>query len=179
MDIIDSIEVFLRYHKVGAYDNNSAVTCLFYLTLENFFGTPYLYGNYSLRFTPTDKPFNKPNWDEIMTKRDKPAMSDDEFNEAIKELARKEFSTGKRDDKAYTKLCKQYGKTVSPDRKAIYEDSTVKRTEQLIDCSPIMFFITVDDFTEILSQNLQSQYNTLYKSVQVFFNKQNRKLREN
>lgn len=84
------------------------------------YGTDY--GNYDLRFTPTDRPFNKPNWNEIMTKRDKPAMSDDEFNDAIKELARKEFSTGKRDDRAYTKLCKQYGETVSPDRKAIYED---------------------------------------------------------
>ena len=88
------------------------------------YGTDY--GNYDLRFTPTDRPFNKPNWDEIMTKRDKPAMSDDEFNDAIKELARKEFSTGKRDDRAYTKLCKQYGETVSPDRKAIYEDSMKK-----------------------------------------------------
>lgn len=88
------------------------------------YGTDY--GNYSLRFTPTDRPFNKPNWDDIMTKRDKPAMSDAEFNESIKELARKEFSTGKRDDKAYTKLCKQYGETVSPDRKAIYEESMKK-----------------------------------------------------
>ena len=88
------------------------------------YGTDY--GNYDLRFTPTNRPFNKPNWDEIMTKRDKPVMSDDEFNDAIKELARKEFSTGKRDDKAYTKLCKQYGETVSPDRKAIYEDSMKK-----------------------------------------------------
>lgn len=48
------------------------------------YGTDY--GNYSLRFTPTDRPFNKPNWDDIMTKRDKPAMSDAEFNESIKEL---------------------------------------------------------------------------------------------
>ncbi len=88
------------------------------------YGTDY--GNYSLRFTPTDRPFNKPNWDDIMTNRDKPAMSDAEFNESIKELARKEFSTGKRDDKAYTKLCKQYGETVSPDRKAIYEESMKK-----------------------------------------------------
>lgn len=30
-----------------------------------------------------------------MTKRDKPAMSEEEFDEAIKELARKEFATGK------------------------------------------------------------------------------------
>lgn len=58
-----------------------------------------------------------------MTKRDKPAMSEEEFDEAIKELARKEFATGKRDDDAYRKLCMQHGETVSPDRKAIYESS--------------------------------------------------------
>ena len=33
-----------------------------------------------------------------MTKRDKPAMSEEEFEKAIKELAQKEFATGKRDD---------------------------------------------------------------------------------
>ena len=88
------------------------------------YGTDY--GNYSLRFTPTDRPFTKPNWDNIMTKRDKPAMSETEFSDAIKELARKEFSSGKRDDAAYTKLCMKYGETVSPDRKAIYEKSMKK-----------------------------------------------------
>lgn len=31
-----------------------------------------------------------------MTKRDKPAMSEEEFEKAIKELAQKEFATGKR-----------------------------------------------------------------------------------
>lgn len=61
-----------------------------------------------------------------MTKRDKPAMSEEEFDEAIKELARKEFATGKRDDDAYRKLCMQHGETVSPDRKAIYESSMKK-----------------------------------------------------
>ena len=88
------------------------------------YGTDY--GNFSLRFTPTDRPFVKPNWNEIMTKRDKPAMSEDEFDEAIKELARKDFANGKRDDAAYRKLCMQHGETVSPDRKAIYEDSMKK-----------------------------------------------------
>ena len=42
-----------------------------------------------------------------MTKRDKPAMSEEEFEKAIKELAQKEFATGKRDDAAYRKLCMQ------------------------------------------------------------------------
>lgn len=84
------------------------------------------YGNFSLRFKPVDINFTKPNWDNIMTKRDKPAMSEEEFEEAIKELARKEFATGKRDDAAYRKLCMQHGETVSPDRKAIYESSMKK-----------------------------------------------------
>ena len=66
------------------------------------------------------------NWDNIMTKRDKPAMSEEEFEKAIKELAQKEFATGKRDDAAYRKLCMQHGETVSPDRKAIYESSMRK-----------------------------------------------------
>lgn len=79
------------------------------------------YGNFSLRFKPVDISFTKPNWDTIMTKRDKPAMSEGEFEEAIKELARKEFASGKRDEAAYRKLCMQHGETVSPDRKAIYE----------------------------------------------------------
>ncbi|MEH2951715.1 hypothetical protein VV089_01765 [Candidatus Merdisoma sp. JLR.KK011] len=84
------------------------------------------YGNFALRFKPVDIAFAKPNWDNIMTKRDEPAMSEEEFEEAIKELARKEFATGKRDDAAYRKLCMQHGETVSPDRKAIYEASMKK-----------------------------------------------------
>lgn len=84
------------------------------------------YGNFALRFKPVDIKFAKPNWNNIMTKRDKPAMSEEEFEEAIKELARKEFATGKRDDAAYRKLCMQHGETVSPDRKAIYESSMKK-----------------------------------------------------
>lgn len=84
------------------------------------------YGNFSLRFKPVDINFTKPNWDTIMTKRDKPAMSEEEFEDAIKDLARKEFATGKRDDAAYRKLCMQHGETVSPDRKAIYEASMRK-----------------------------------------------------
>lgn len=84
------------------------------------------YGNFALRFKPVDIQFTKPNWDNIMTKRDKPAMSEEEFEKAIKELAQKEFATGKRDDAAYRKLCMQHGETVSPDRKAIYESSMRK-----------------------------------------------------
>ena len=53
-------------------------------------------------------------------------MSEEEFEKAIKELAQKEFATGKRDDAAYRKLCMQHGETVSPDRKTIYESSMRK-----------------------------------------------------
>jgi len=53
-------------------------------------------------------------------------MSEENFEKAIKELAQKEFATGKRDDAAYRKLCMQHGETVSPDRKAIYEESMRK-----------------------------------------------------
>lgn len=84
------------------------------------------YGNFSLRFQPVDIQFTKPNWDKIMTKRDKPAMSEAEFEEAIKDLARKEFATGKRDDEAYRELCMRHGETVSPDRKAMYNESMQK-----------------------------------------------------
>ncbi len=85
------------------------------------------YGNFSLRFKPVDISFPKPNWNNIMTKRDKPAMSEEEFEEAIKDLARKEFAAGKRDDKAYRELCMRHGETVSPNRKAIY-DASMKKT---------------------------------------------------
>lgn len=85
------------------------------------------YGNFALRFKPVDIQFTKPNWDNIMTKRDKPAMSEEEFEKAIKELAQKEFATGKRDDAAYRKLCMQHGETVSPDRKAISTEEEFAR----------------------------------------------------
>ncbi len=75
-----------------------------------------------------------------MTKRDKPAMSEEEFDEAIKELARKEFATGKRDDDAYRKLCMQHGETVSPDRKAIYESSMKKNWWQNECCMYVLGF---------------------------------------
>lgn len=84
------------------------------------------YGNYALRFKPVDLPFAKPNWDNIMTKRDQPTMSEEDFEKAIKELAQKEFATGKRDDEAYRNLCMRHGETVSPDRKSIYEASMKK-----------------------------------------------------
>ena len=88
------------------------------------YGTDY--GNYSLRFTPTDRPFNKPNWDDLATKQDSPAMSEDEFETAIKELARKEFSSDNKDHKAIQGLMRKYQSVVAPDRKAIYEDSMKK-----------------------------------------------------
>ncbi len=84
------------------------------------------YGNFELRFKPVNISFIKPNWDNIMTKRDKPAMSEEDFEKDIKELAQKEFATGKRNDAAYRELCMRHGETVSPNRKAIYEASMKK-----------------------------------------------------
>ena len=88
------------------------------------YGTDY--GNFSLRFTPTDRPFNAPDWNKLSTKQDKPAMSEAEFDEAIRELARKEFSSDNKDHKSIQKLIRQFSSVVSPDRKAIYEDSMKK-----------------------------------------------------
>ena len=54
------------------------------------------YGNFALRFTPVDIKFTKPNWDNIMTKRDKPSMSEEEFEKAVKEAAEYEARDRKR-----------------------------------------------------------------------------------
>ncbi len=85
------------------------------------------YGNYFLRFKAMNLNFAKPNWDNLMTKRDKPLMSDPEFEETIKNLARKDFATGRQDENAYRNLGMRFIELVSPDRKAIYEAS-MKRT---------------------------------------------------
>ncbi len=88
------------------------------------YGTDY--GNYSLRFTPTDRPFTKPNWNNIATKQSYPTMSEKEFDTAIRELARKEFSFDNKDHKAIQGLMRKYQSVVAPDRKAIYEASMKK-----------------------------------------------------
>lgn len=88
------------------------------------YGTDY--GNYSLRYTATDRPFTEPNWGNIATKQSSPAMSEKEFDSAIRELARKEFSSDKKDHKAIQGLMRKYQSVVAPDRKAIYEDSMKK-----------------------------------------------------
>lgn len=88
------------------------------------YGTDY--GNYSLRYTPTDRPFTEPNWSDIATKQSSPAMSEKEFDYAIRELARKEFSSDNKDHKAIQGLMRKYQSVVAPDRKAIYEDSMNK-----------------------------------------------------
>lgn len=84
------------------------------------------YGNYALRFKPVEMNFVRPNWDDLMTKRDKPLMSDAEFEVAIKDLAKKEFATGRTNDQAYRNLGMRYGEVVSPDRKGAYEASMKK-----------------------------------------------------
>ncbi|MFV0502625.1 MAG: hypothetical protein ACK5LT_01450 [Lachnospirales bacterium] len=82
------------------------------------------YENYNARFMPTDLKFAQPNWSTIITKRE-PAMSEEEFEEAIRQLARDDVS----DDhyglnrEAYKELCHKYMSVVAPDRKAAYQES--------------------------------------------------------
>lgn len=87
------------------------------------YGTDY--GNYSLRYTPTDRPFTQPNWGSIATKSS-PDMSEKDFESAIRDLARKEFASDNKDHKAIQGLMRKYQSVVAPDRKAIYEDSMKK-----------------------------------------------------
>ncbi len=93
-------------------------------SLPDPYGTDY--GNYSLRYTPTDRPFTRPNWSNIATKQSSPSMSEKDFESAIRELARKEFSADNKDHKAIQSLMRKYQSVVAPDRKAIYEDSMSK-----------------------------------------------------
>lgn len=88
------------------------------------YGTDY--GNYSLRYTPTNRPFTPPNWSNIATKQSSPAMSEKDFESSIRELARKEFSSDNKDHKAIQALMRKYQSVVAPDRKSIYEDSMNK-----------------------------------------------------
>jgi hypothetical protein len=83
---------------------------------------------FSNKFKPTDIKFIQPNWDNLMTKRDKPAMSEQEFEIAIKELARDRFENGGsvEHDKAFQKLHRQFMEVSSPDRKAIFNESMAK-----------------------------------------------------
>lgn len=78
-------------------------------------------------YTPIDMPFTAPNWGNIPTKNSNPRMSDEEYENAIRELARKEASQGilaSTDEKR--KLRVEYMSVASPDRKAIYNDSMAK-----------------------------------------------------
>ncbi|MDR1745069.1 MAG: hypothetical protein LBS30_04865 [Planctomycetota bacterium] len=78
------------------------------------------------RYTPVNTPFSAPNWGRIPTKSE-PKMSDEEFENAIRELARKEASRGilaGTDEKS--RLRRDYISVVSPDRKAMYDESMAK-----------------------------------------------------
>jgi hypothetical protein len=76
--------------------------------------------------TPVNTPFSAPNWGKIPTKSE-PKMSDEEFENAIRELARKEASQGilaGTDERS--QLRRDYISVVSPDRKAMYDESMTK-----------------------------------------------------
>lgn len=79
------------------------------------------YGDFSLRFTPSNLTFSEPNWDNIVTKRKK-EHPDEYYIDQIKELARKVFATGETYEKESQKIVQGYVSSVSPDRKEIYNN---------------------------------------------------------
>ena len=109
-------------------DNYSSYSKMIQQLLGGKNGTPDPYGtdygNYSLRYTPTERPFTKPDWSNIATKQSSSTMSEKEFDLAIRELARKEFSSDNKDHKMIQGLMRKYQSVVAPDRKAIYEELT-------------------------------------------------------
>ncbi|MBE6843693.1 MAG: hypothetical protein E7510_12820 [Ruminococcus sp.] len=111
-------------------DNYSSYSKMIQQLLGGKNGTPDPYGtdygNYSLRYTPTERPFTKPDWSNIATKQSSSTMSEKEFDLAIRELARKEFSSDNKDHKMIQGLMRKYQSVVAPDRKAIYENSMKK-----------------------------------------------------
>ncbi len=81
---------------------------------------------YESRYNPVNTPFSAPDWGKIPTKS-KPRMSDEDFENSIRELARKEASQGilaGTDEKR--QLYREYVSVASPDRKAIYNESMAK-----------------------------------------------------
>lgn len=75
------------------------------------------------RFNSVDTSFSAPNWNQIPTKTS-PKMSDEEFEQAIKNLAYEEASKGiLAGTDAQRQLYREYVSVVSPDRKAVYQES--------------------------------------------------------
>lgn len=97
------------------------------------------YGNFSKRYTPVSGlKFSKPDWSELPTKTNAPTKSDAELEEEIRELARKDFASGKKDHEAFKSLATQYESVVSPDRKSIYEQ-TMRKTGGMMNAA-CMFY---------------------------------------
>lgn len=92
--------------------------------IPDVYGTDW--GNYEKRFTPTNRPFSSPDWSQIKTKTSSPAMSENDFDDAIRDLARKEFSANKKDHKSIQELMTKFVSPISPDRKALYNESMRK-----------------------------------------------------
>jgi len=84
-------------------------------------------GKFEARFTPVQLRYAMPDWTDVPTKST-PAMSDEEFEDAIREIARKNYKTGRQaaHSNDLNKLMRQYISVASPDRKAIFEDSMKK-----------------------------------------------------
>lgn len=107
--------------------SNNAVTVkppTMNLTAEELRGVRY--GDFSLRFTPSNLTFSPPNWDKIATKR-APEHPDEYYFDRARALARKVFATGEHNEEESRALYRGFISSVSPDRKAIYEE-TMART---------------------------------------------------
>ena len=83
------------------------------------------YGDFSLRFTPSNLTFSPPNWDKIATKRNQDHPDEYYFDRA-RELARKVFASGEHNEEESQALSRGFISSVSPDRKAIYEETMAK-----------------------------------------------------
>jgi hypothetical protein len=84
-------------------------------------------GKFEARFTPVQLRYATPDWTDVPTKSNL-GISDEEFEESIRELARKNYKSGTRisESKEYAKMMRQYISVASPDRKAIFDDSMKK-----------------------------------------------------
>lgn len=87
-----------------------------------------IYPNPSVdQFKSTNISFHQPDWNDVMSKTD-PAMSEDEFIEAIRAQAKSDFENGYRrgGSAASGDLMRQYIQVVSPDRKGLYDANMAK-----------------------------------------------------
>jgi hypothetical protein len=82
---------------------------------------------YESRFTPVDTPFVSPDFGGAIPTKSQPKMSDEQYENAIRELAREEASKGiLAGTEGQRRLMREYVSVASPDRQAIYNQSMAK-----------------------------------------------------